>query len=352
VLDRAHYLTLWSRFGPYDRKKVDGWTYRDGAAYEYWGHEASILPISHLPLGRRRMRRFPPKSWSDKSWWAVYQTSTGSKRRVLRRLREEGPLESADFERRNEFKDGENPWGAIPMPKEDTRSLKLLWHDGRIAVKSRRHFRCVYDLADRVYPEGTATSPTEFEDSWLMTGLSGNGVASEAHLMNYVTGPNPKAPARKAIIARNLRKGRVVEVRVEGMRGTFYAMPEHLEALSAAPEPTGTHLVCPFDSLLWQRKRSAQLLDFDYTIEIYTPAKKRRYGYYVLPILHEGRMVGRVDPKVHRDKGLLEVKSIHLEPHLVANGAFDQGLGEALHSLREFLGAEKLKLPRGWGRRI
>ena len=129
-------------------------------------------------------------------------------------------------------------------------------------------------------------------------------------------------------------------------------MPQDLESLASIPEPTGTHLICPFDSLLWQRKRAAQLLDFVYTIEIYTPARKRRFGYYVLPILYEGRLVGRIDPKVHRDRGVLEAKSIHLEPDFVADAAFDRGLGEALHSLREFLGAEKLKLPRGWGRRI
>jgi len=125
VVDRAHYLTLWSRFGLYDRTALDRWMYDDQVAYEYWGHEASLLPISHLPIGRRRMRRFPPKSWEAKSWWKHYKTSAASKRRVLERLEAEGPLESIDFE---PSPDPVKSAGVMPLAREDKRSLKLLWH--------------------------------------------------------------------------------------------------------------------------------------------------------------------------------------------------------------------------------
>jgi uncharacterized protein YcaQ len=347
AVERAHYLTLWSRFGPYTKGHVDRWVYRERAAYEYWGHEASLLPISHLPLGRRRMRRFPPPRLRERSWWPSYTTSTASKRRVLRRLRSEGPLESADFERRASEPADASPWG-MPMPKEDTRSLKLLWHDGRVAVRRRRHFRCVYDLAERVYPEGPVASTTEFEDSWLLVGLSGNGVASERHLTNYFTGPSPTAAERKRIIRRQLAKRRVVEVRVQDRRGTFLALPEHLETIDQLPEPHGTTLVCPFDSLLWQRKRAEELLGFGYRVEIYVPAAKRQFGYYVMPILHDGRLVGRLDPKLHRDRGLLEIKAIYLEDGFRGGAAFRRGLAESLESLRRFLGADRLDLPARW----
>jgi uncharacterized protein YcaQ len=347
VLDRAHYLTLWSRFGPYTKGHVDRWVYRERTAYEYWGHEASILPISHLPLGRRRMRRFPPPRLRERSWWPSYATSTASKRRVLRRLRAEGPLESSDFERRATESPDVSPWG-MPMPKEDTRSLKLLWHDGRVAVRRRRHFRCVYDLAERVYPEGPVASPTEFEDSWLRVGLSGNGVASERHLTNYVTGPSPVAAERKRIIRRHLAKGRIVEVRVQDRRGSFFVLPEHLEMIEELPAPQGTTLVCPFDSLLWQRKRAEELLGFAYRVEIYVAAAKRQFGYYVMPILHEGRLVGRLDPKLHRDRGLLEIKAIYLEDGFEGGTDFRRGLAESLESLRQFLDAERMDLPKGW----
>ncbi|HEX9735519.1 MAG TPA: crosslink repair DNA glycosylase YcaQ family protein [Thermoanaerobaculia bacterium] len=351
VLDRAHYLTLWSRFGNYDREQVDGWIYDDRFAYEYWGHEASILPISHLPLGLRRMRGFPPKKWSGKAWWSVYSTSTASKRRVLKRLREQGPLESADFEAHpDEFGPEGPPGGGMPLPKEDKRSLKLLWHDGRVAVARRRHFRCVYDLAERVYPEASPATPAEYEDSWLFAGLAGNGIAGERHLANYFTAPDLHAPDRRRVIARNLRHGRIVEVRVDGQRGAFYALPEQLDSLDTLPEPRGTTLICPFDSLLWQRRRAEDLLGFRYRIEIYVPPKKREFGYYVLPILHDGRLVGRLDPKVHRDRGTLEVKAVYLEAGFRRDRRFEGELAAALDSLREHVGAERLELPEGWRR--
>ena len=351
VVDRAHYLTLWSRFGPYDRRRLDRWVYRDRAAYEYWGHEASILPISHLPLGLRRMRRFPPESWRNASWWKVYNVSVGSKRRVLRRLRAEGPLESADFARDpNEHGGKPPPGGTMPLPKEDKRALQLLWHAGRVAVADRVHFRRVYDLAERIYPEVAPASGAELEDSWLLIGLSGNGVASERHLDRYITAPRHKAPDRKRVIRRNLKKGRIVEVRVEGVRGACYALPEHLDEAAEVPEPEGTTLISPFDSLLWQRCRAEELLDFEYRIEIYVPKAKRRFGYYVLPILHDGRLVGRLDPKLHRDRGELEIRAIFLEPGFRRDRRFERGLGEALSSLGEFVGAERLTLPRGWRR--
>jgi uncharacterized protein YcaQ len=349
VIDRAHYLTLWSRFGPYPRKRLDDWVYRDRVAYEYWGHEASLLPISHLPLGRRRMRRFPPPSWSGTSWWERFKTSPASKRRVLKRLRAEGPLESIDFEADPaEFGPAGSPGGTMPLAKEDKRSLKLLWHAGRVAIRGRRHFRCVYDLAERVYPEGPVGSGVDFEDSWLLTGLSGNGIASERHLTNYFTAPTLKAPARRRVIQRNLKKGKVVEVRVQGRRNMYYALPEQLDTLEEIPAPEGTNLICPFDSLLWQRERAEELLGFRYRVEIYLPAAKRQYGYYVLPILHDGRFVGRLDPKLHRDRGVLEIRSIHLEPGFKRARRFDLALADAMHSLREFVSADALDLPKGW----
>ena len=350
VVERAHYLTLWSRFGAYDRSRLDRWVYRDQAGYEYWGHEASILPISHLPLGRRRMRRFPPKSWSGRSWWSVYQTSAASKRRVLKRLRNEGALESVDFERKPGEDSDVPPGRSMPLPKEDKRSLKLLWHQGRVGIRTRRHFRCVYDLADRVYPSGAPASATDFEDSWLFIGLSGNGIASERHLENYFTAPSLGAAARKRVIARNLKRKRIVEVRVEGLAGRFYALPEHLDGAKDLRQPEGTTLIGPFDSLLWQRKRAEELLGFHYRVEIYVPAAKREFGYYVLPILHDGRLVGRLDPKLHRDRGDLEIKAVHLEAGFKRERRFDRRLAEALGSLQEHLGAERLALPRGWRR--
>ncbi len=355
VVDRAHYLTLWSRFGDYDRADVDNWIWRQRLAYEYWGHEASILPISHLPLGLRRMRRFPPPTWSNRAWWSRYCTSTGSKRRVLRRVREEGPLESADFSRR--AGDTESVFGAImPLTKEDTRTLKLLWHSGRLAVHERRHFRCVYDLAENVYEAVVPARVSAFEDSWLLRGLVANGVASEAHLVGYFTDADLMAADRRRVIQRNLRAKRIFEVEIEGVPAVCYVSASDLELLTTAseslPAPRGTTLLSPFDSLLWQRRRAEELLGFSYRVEIYVPAAKRRFGYYALPILHEGRLVGQVDPKLDRNAGVLQIKKIGLEPDFRPDRHFERGLAEAFDSLGAFLGAKRLTLPHGWRRRL
>jgi uncharacterized protein YcaQ len=352
AVDRAHYLTLWSRFGSFDRARVDRWVYRDRLAYEYWGHEASILPISHLPLGRRRMRNFPDPVWRTYTWWPRYQTSAGSKRRVLRRIREEGPLESADFAAPPRRGPAGPPVASVLGSKEDGRSLKLLWHAGRLAITERRHFRCVYDLAERVYPNTEPAASAAYQDSWLLQGLRGNGVASEAHLQNYLTAPALDAAGRRRVIARNLRRRSVVEVRVAGRRGRWFALPEHLARLGQAPEPTGTTLICPFDSLLWQRRRAEELLDFRYRVEIYTPPGKREFGYYVMPILHDGRLVGRVDPKLHRDRAELEIKAIALEPGQARDDRLERGLAVAIEDLAGFVGATEVVLPGGWNGRI
>ncbi|MCG8466969.1 MAG: winged helix DNA-binding domain-containing protein, partial [Gemmatimonadetes bacterium] len=121
-----------------------------------------------------------------------------------------------------------------------------------------------------------------------------------------------------------------------------------LENVDELPLATGTTLVCPFDSLLWQRKRAEELLEFKYSIEIYVPAAKRRYGYYALPILHEGRLVGRLDPKLHRDRSLLEIKSLHVEPGFDPTASFVGGLGDAVEELATFVGATDIQMPSGW----
>ncbi|MEM8485257.1 MAG: crosslink repair DNA glycosylase YcaQ family protein [Bacteroidota bacterium] len=353
VVERAHYLTLWSRFGNYDKADIDQWIYQDKIAYEYWGHEASILPISHLPLGRRRMKLFPPESWLNSSWWKQQQTSPASKRRVLRRLRTEGPLESAHFEKTVGDRKRAQQLGAVapvmPGHKEDKRSLQLLWHAGKVAVSTRRYFRRIYDLSERVFPETETVTRAAYHDSWLFIGLKGNGIATEKHLENYFTAPKLKAPERRAIIDRNLKAGRIVEVQIDDRKDRCFMLPEHVDQLNALDDPTGTTLVCPFDSFLWQRKRAEALLDFHYRIEIYVPQKKRQFGYYVLPILHDGKLVGRLDPKLHRDKALLEIKSIYLEETFKRTPRFDQALRETLHDLAAFVGAQDLQMPAGWG---
>lgn len=340
MVDRAHYLTLWSRFGPYSRTTLDDWLYGDKLAHEFWGHEASLLPQSRLPMSRRFMRDWEPQS----RWWDERFSKSPVKRRVLRRIREEGPLESAQFEAQP---GGSGAWWGW---KDSKMALEWLWRKGRLAVRSRRHFRRVYDLAERVYPEGGAATRRAYEESWALDGLAGNGLAPPSHLENYITAPRLPAETRRQVLARLLKRGEIVALEMPGSRETWYALPEHLEGLARLARPRGTNLICPFDSLLWQRRRAEDLLAFRYRIEIYVPKPKRVYGYYVLPILHEGRFVGRLDPKFDRQAGCLRIHAIHLEPGIEADASLRAGLGDALGDLARFLGADTMELPKGWRR--
>ncbi|MDP6418722.1 MAG: crosslink repair DNA glycosylase YcaQ family protein [Candidatus Krumholzibacteria bacterium] len=341
VLDRAHYLTLWSRFGAYDRARLDSLAWESGLAHEFWGHAACLLPMRQLPNTLRSNCAFNPTS----EWWNERRPSAAVLRRVRERIRREGALESADFK----SSDRTAAWWGW---KEEKMALEWLWWKGAIAIRNRRHFRRLYDLSERVYPDSRPASRREWEDSWLFLGLSGNGIASERHLVDYMTSPRLKAAERRKVIDRALRAKDIVEVRVEGFEEAFYARPESLRQLGRLPEPRGTTLLCPFDSFLWQRDRAEDLLGFRYRIEIYVPAPKRHYGYYVLPILHHGNLVGRVDPKFDRKKGELILHSIHLEEGFRPSSEFRTAMADTIADLARFLGAGKVCAPRGWKKHL
>lgn len=339
ALARAHLLTLWSRFGQFEPATLDRWVYKEKLAYEFWGHEASILPLASLPGSRRYMSDWNPSG----KWWEDRRAGDALLRRVLKRIRAEGPLESAHFEA--EGGQASAPWWGW---KDSKMALEWLWRRGRLAVGERRHFRRVYDLAERVYPAGPTASRRAYEDSWALIGLAGNGIATARHLDHYMSAPRLMAPARAAVLARLLRAKRIVAVEVPGLAGPAYALPEHLDGGLHLPAPRGTTLICPFDSLLWQRRRAEELLDFRYRVEIYTPAAKRSFGYYVLPILHEGRLVGRLDPRLDRQAGRLSIHAIALEPGVARTAGLERGLAASLRELASFVGAVQLELPEGW----
>lgn len=192
---------------------------------------------------------------------------------------------------------------------------------------------------------GPVGSRTEDEDRWMLDGLRGNGIAPLHHLENYMTAPHLPAATRQAVAERLIRAGRVVPVEIEGLRHPCFALPEHLDLIGRLSPPRGTRLICPFDSFLFQRKRAEELLDFRYRVEIYVPREKRVFGYYVLPILHQGQLIGRLDPKFDRRRGLLLVHAVHYESWFRPDAAFRANLQTELESLATFLGARDIRLP-------
>ncbi len=358
VVERAHYLTAWSRFGVFPRAAFDRLAWKRRVLFEYWAHAACMVSRAHLAPWRRAMidYEFRHTGWSG---WLK------KNRRVLEtvesEIRARGPLTNAEFrEKRPAGAAGWWNW------KPATHALHYLWMTGRIMVHSRTHFQKTFDLAERVLAEfGTAQPPSreEFARWHMRRSLHAMGAATETDLHKYLTFPRTRATERRRTLQAMVASGEVVEIAMAGDRNRWFALPEDLAALAVAGRQRaparGTTLLAPFDSLMWHRERVKKLFGFDYRIEVYTPSHRRVHGYYALPIFHDGQLIGRADVKTHRAEKRLEVKWVHFEPWFVAGerppaadwGALDRdralaGVAAALRSLAEFVGTEAIDLRR------
>jgi uncharacterized protein YcaQ len=364
VIDRAHYLTVWSRFGPYDRRQLDRLVYRRRALFEYWAHAACLVPAAHFMWWRRAMLDY---SLGARGWGQWLKRNAALVDEIEASIAARGPLGSADFE--NTAKRGGGGWWNW---KPATHALDYLWMSGRTLIDSRVHFHKRFDLAAKVMGEAAlaAESPSSeaFRQWHLRQSLHAMGAATATDLRMYLTFPRAEISERRRVLAEAVASGDVVPIAVADENAgkkvaPWYALARDLPVLRAAAAQRvpsrGTTLLTPFDSLLWYRERAQRLFGFDYKIEVYTPGHKRVHGYYVLPLLHDGQLIGRVDAKIHRQDEHLEAKRIHFEPWFARGdappaadwGRVDRdgamaGLIDALQSLAEFLGAKRVTIGR------
>lgn len=353
VIDRAHHLTLWSRFGPYDRAAFDRLVYRRRVLFEYLAHVACFVPARDLALWRGIMDALVPR-WKRRHGDPARTLPVAA---VERAIAEAGVADHGAFERPGGRRsDGWWDW------KPAQHAIDYLWKSGRIAVHSREHFRKRYALMERVLPQAAATapmSPAEVARERVLRSLAAMGPATSADLAGYWTWPRMGTHGEHDALARLQREGVVREVRVEGSARPHFVRTADLPALERAARrrrpSRGTTLLCPFDSFLWHRDRVHRLWGYFYRIEIYVPAPKRTHGYYAMPLLHDGRLVGRVDLKHRRETGTLEARHVHFEPWFAAGGpapdafgpapdpgAVFAGLAGALGSLARFGGAHRV----------
>jgi uncharacterized protein YcaQ len=274
-------------------------------------------------------------------------------------IRANGPAGTADFQHRRPA--GPGGWWSW---KPAQHALHYLWMTGALAVHSRPHFQKRYDLAERVLPAGADPPSTEGFRAWhVERSLHAMGGATDTDLARYLTFPRMGPGVRRAALRRLVDAGDVVEIEIPGSRGRWLALARDLPALGRAARrragSRGTTLLSPFDSLLWHRERVERLFGFAYRIEVYTPGPKRVHGYYTLPILHDGQLIGRVDAKSHRAERRLAVRGVHFErwfatggePPAAGWGAIEQdaalaGVADALWSLARFTGAGHVDLGR------
>ncbi|HFK7159526.1 TPA: crosslink repair DNA glycosylase YcaQ, partial [Escherichia coli] len=308
IVARSPYLVLFSRLGNYPAQWLDESLAR-GELMEYWAHEACFMPRSDFRLIRHRMLAPEKMGWKYKDAWM--QEHAAEIAQLIQHIHDKGPVRSADFEHPRKGASGWWEW------KPHKRHLEGLFTAGKVMVIERRNFQRVYDLTHRVMPEWNderdLVSQAEAEIIMLDNSARSLGIFREQWLADYY---RLKRPALAAWREARAEQQQIIAVHVEKL-GNLWLHADLLPLLerALAGKLTATHsaVLSPFDPVVWDRKRAEQLFDFSYRLECYIPAPKRQYGYFVLPLLHRGQLVGRMDAKMHRQTGILEVISLWLQ---------------------------------------
>jgi uncharacterized protein YcaQ len=358
VVERSQYLVLWSRLGAYDPALLDSLLYPRRALFECMAPVALIAPMASYRYYRPAMLRAAKDMWSGNRAWL--QVNPEAIRDTLEAVRERGPLASSDFERPKEAaRTGPWDWHG---PKPSRRALEILWWMGELMVHSRRAGQKVYDLRERVLAEafqGDMPSDDDLPASeerlrfFTTHSVEALGVTVPSWLWGYhAVTPGDGRGANRRTAARSMletlrAEGQVVAASVAGLAEPAYVatslLPD-LERVRAGYTPSRTTLLSPFDSLIWDRARTRGLFNFDVCFEAYVPPAKRKYGYYCLSILHQGRLVGRIDPKMDRATKRLLVRAVYLEPEVAVDAALVDGLSDALRDLARFLGGTEVQI--------
>jgi len=307
VLQRAHYLPTFSRLGAYDVGLLDKLShYAPRRLFEYWGHEASLIPVELHPHLRWRMRRAHDDAWGGMRRIATERPELVAA--VLDDLRARGPLTASQLAHLDAPRAPKGPWWDWSDVK---RALEFLFWSGEITSARRRRFERLYDVPERVIPAAVLAAPTPDDDeaqrTLLKVAARALGVATEPDLRDYFRLPSAESKAR---IPELVESGDLLPVAVEG-----WSAPAYLAPGARVPRKVEARaLVGPFDSLIWERPRVERVFGFRYRIEIYVPKEQRVHGYYVLPLLLGDELVARVDLKSDRAAGALLVQAAHAEP--------------------------------------
>lgn len=335
VISRAHHHILWSRNQNYREPMLDALMREHRAVFEHFTHDASVLPMAFYPMWQRQFRRLEEKvrTWG---WHQGYLDSAG-RNAIKERIRAEGPLSTRAFDTKIV--------GAKAMWRRPPHKLALdyMWYAGELSTSHRENFTKFYDLTERVIPQRYLRDvpSDERQIAWLCdAALSRMAFGTEGDIQRFwdaVDSTEVKAWAKKH--ARKL-----VPVQIEAADGSWteaLASGDIAARLVEAPTPTSRlRILNPFDPAIRDRKRLLRLFGFDYTVEMFVPAAKRRYGYYVYPLLEGDRFVGRLEAKVDRKAGRLEVQNLWPEPGVNWTAARDKKLDAELQRLARFVGAE------------
>jgi uncharacterized protein YcaQ len=343
VLARSHELPLFSRLGPHRRDLLADLTYRRRELFEYWGHEASLLPVALHPLLRWRMARAAGEAWGRMV--RIQRDQPGLVKVVLDEVTARGPLSARDLAALGKRSSGvpSKWWGW-----DDVKTaLEWLFWTGELAAAGRsRTFERAYDLTERVLPPAVLAAPTPAEPDaqreLLRFAAARLGVGTAGDVADYFRIRRPDARPR---LAELVEDGALLPAHVEGWREPAFLAPDAIASRRRRPRPRA--LLSPFDSLVWERSRTERLFGMRLRLEVYTPPERRTHGYYVLPFLLGEHLVARVDLKADRRAKALRVLGTFGEaPHDPAVTV--PALATELAELARFLGLEQVSVsPRG-----
>jgi uncharacterized protein len=328
AVERSHRIVLGSRVGDYPRQTVSQ-LLGEGRVFEFWAHQACLIPAEDWPLYRARMTLEHP--WRGD----VLARHSELAEEVRATIRDRGPVTSREFEGSGEG----GMWGWKPAKMV----LEALWNSGEIVIAGRvSGFQRLYDLPERVLPREVLEAPVPDEETRLREltrrAVVARGALTEAGVSSHwdLSGGGARIkPFADELVADGVLERLAVE---DG--GPPVLVPAGTPLDSS--RPSAAVLLSPFDNLLWDRRFVRRVFGFDHVMEIFKRAPERRYGYYVLPFLWRDRIVGRVDLKAERKEGALVVKAVHFEPGLPRSGGLDEALEKSLDRLRRTIGLERV----------
>lgn len=345
VIERAHHLTLSGRLDGYRPAMLSKLLEESRLLFEHWTHDASAIPTNKFPHWRHRFERYR-KRLGAHAWWMQRLGEEPERllEAVRRRIADEGPLLSKDFDGE---RIGPSTWWGW---KREKAALEHLWRTGELAIAKRIHFQKVYDLTERIYPRHARLPPSDetAHVEWAFTSaLERLGFASPAELAAFWAAVDLSSARRWC--EEKAKLGEIVPVLVEPIDGTkpklAYAATGWKKRAARLPDTEEeVRLLSPFDPVLRDRQRTERLFGFDYRFEAFVPKPKRRYGYYVMPLLQGDRLIGRVDPALDRAKGLLEIRRVWWEPGVRATKRRVALLEAEVARLSGLIGVERWRI--------
>jgi uncharacterized protein len=349
VVARSHYLTMLSRVGLYDPADLDALLYPDRLVFENWAHALCLIPVEDydyfapIILARRNQTEYWKREYLGDNPQAVLDM-------VMTEIKTRGAVSAKDFANSQNHR---SSWWNL---KPEKIALSILFMRGHLLVDRREKFQIYYDLAERVIPASMTTMVCTIADweRWsILRSIGCLGIATAKHASDYY---RHKMPVTRAMLKILVEDGLIISLNVTGWQEQAYMLSGDLPLVESIirdeHQPILTTFLSPFDNLTWNRIRLQELFGFEYSLGLYLPAKQRKHGYYVMPILHNGRFVGRLDPKADRKTNTLVLESISLDQ---GEQLTDELLSGIVHALREFMafhGSQHLTIQQSVPKRL